>query len=331
MLRQRCEADALTFARAFFEHLLPRPFAPMHRELIRLHEDARADGPLEARPPRRLAIAAPRGAAKTTLKSLILPLHATLYRRERYIAILSATLRQARQRLANIRAELETNDALRRSFHREIARRGAWNLRGINVNDVQIDIFSAGAEIRGISWRQWRPTLVLLDDIENSEAVHSPERREQLLGWYNEVIENIGDAYTAIEIIGTILHPESLLATLLKRPDFEARVYRSVIRFAERDDLWEQWRGLYANLDDPRRADTARDFFRAREADMLRGARVLWPAREGYYDLMVQLATRGRAAFYQEKQNEPGAGRGAYFNPAHARRFRIEGECIVML
>ena len=68
--------------------------------------------PLEKRPPRRLAIAAPRGAAKTTLKSLILPIHATLHQGERYIVLISATLKQARRRLRNIQIELQTNRRL---------------------------------------------------------------------------------------------------------------------------------------------------------------------------------------------------------------------------
>ena len=331
ILRTRCEKDVLTFARYFFEHLLGRRFGRMHRELIRLYERSLRDGPLAERPERRLAIAAPRGAAKTTLKSLVLPLHATLYGRERYIAILSATLKQARRRLANIQAELNTNAFLRNAFPEEIERRGACSLMGINVNDVQIDIFSAGTELRGVSYRQWRPTLVLLDDIEDSEAARNPERREQLLDWYNEVIENIGDTYTAIEIVGTILHPESLLATLLKRPDFQGRVYRSILRFAEREDLWEQWRGLYSDLDDPDRTETARRFFNARRADMLRGSRVLWGAKEDYYELMAQMATRGRSAFFKEKQNEPAAEGSGFFDLARARRFRIDGDDVVAI
>jgi reverse gyrase len=161
----------MTFARYFFEHLLGRSFGRMHRDLIRLYERSRHEGELADRPARRLAIAAPRGAAKTTLKSLILPIHATLYGRERYIAILSATLKQARRRLANILAEIDTNAYLKSAFPSELARRGSCTTSSIHVNDVQIDIFSAGTELRGISHRQWRPTLVLLDDIEDSEAV----------------------------------------------------------------------------------------------------------------------------------------------------------------
>lgn len=324
IVRRLAATHADLFALQFFQHLLNRPFGPMHREIIQLHEQAAANPPIHTRPARRLAIAAPRGAAKTTLKSLILPLHAILYRHERYIAILSATLKQAAQRLANIKAEIETNAPLRRAFPTEVRKRAQWNRKGININNVQVDIFSAGTELRGISYRQWRPTLVLLDDIEDSKNVQNPEQRQRLLEWYNEVIENIGDTYTAIEIVGTILHPDSLLANLIQRPDFQRRIYRSVIHFAHRNDLWEQWRDLYTDLEDPHRTQTARRFYQANRPTMLQGAAVLWPEKEDYYELMTQMVTRGRAAFYKEKQNQPQDAQETFFEIQRARTFRIQ-------
>ncbi|MBN1865758.1 hypothetical protein JW916_00555 [Candidatus Sumerlaeota bacterium] len=326
-IRTRCERDVQLFTYYFFEHVATRAFGRMHRELFRLYRRSigrPGEFDLAARPSRRLAIAAPRGSAKSTFKSLIFPIHAALYRREAYVAILSATLKQARQRLRNIKAEFDANAGLRRDYRNEIRNRKAWTANGIEINDVRIDAFSAGTELRGISHRQWRPTLVLLDDVEDSQAVRSPEQRERLMDWYNEVIENLGDTYTAVEIVGTLLHPDSLLSNLLKRPDFEARTFRSIERFADRTDLWEQWRGFYTSLDDPRREETARRFFNLNRAEMLRGTRVLWQAREDYYELMRQMTTMGRHAFFKEKQNEPAAVQDAFFDMSRVVRFRLE-------
>jgi hypothetical protein len=329
-MRERCEADIQTFAAHFFARHTRLAFGLMHRELMTLYRRSLRHADIASRPPRRLAIAAPRGSAKSTLKSLILPIHAVLTGRERYILILSATLKQAQLRLQNIRAEIQGNDVLRRFYPREIAQRESWTANGITLNDARIDAFSAGTELRGVSFRQWRPTLVLLDDIENSDTARNPERRDHLLGWYNEVVENIGDLYTAIEIVGTILHADSLLSRLLHRPDFETRIYRSIVRFAERDDLWEQWRSRYTNLDDADRAATARRFFDLHRAEMTRGTRVLWHAKENYYDLMCQLATLGRSAFFKEKQNEPDGNGEGLFNLGQIVRFRLENERILV-
>lgn len=301
----------------------------MHREFFRLYRKHFTNGPLESRPPRRTAIAAPRGYAKSTFETLIIPLHATLYAREGYIIILSATLKQAEQRLKNIKSELEANRLLKDVFREELARRGQWTDKSIQVNNVQIDVYSAGTEIRGISHRQWRPTLVLLDDIEDSKSAYSSDRRDKLYEWYNEVIENIGDTYTAVEIIGTLLHPDSLLARLLRRPDFESYIFKSIDQFAERTDLWEEWRKRFTNLSDAERLETARAFFNQNRAEMLRGTRVQWQSKEDYYELMTQLTTHGRAAFFKEKQNSPSASEEAFFDLARAIKFQIHDSNII--
>jgi hypothetical protein len=286
------------------------------------------DEPLEKRRGWRLAIAAPRGNAKTTIKSLLFPLHAIYHGREKYIVILSATLKQARQRLVTIRSEIAANPLLIQNYPELYRGEKKLTDRRLIFNDTLVEVYSAGMEIRGISHRQWRPTLVILDDVEDSRSAHSPERRERLWEWYNEVIENIGDGYTGVEIVGTLLHPDSLLARLLRRPDFEGRVFRGVERFAARQDLWDQWKSLYVNLDDPGRDATARAFFEERRTEMLEGSRVLWEAKEDYYDLMRQLVNKGRTAFFKEKQNEPGNPENAFFDLGRLVKFRLRDDVI---
>ena len=287
--------------------------------------------PLESRPPRRLAIAAPRGAAKSTLKTLILPIHSLLYRQERYIVLISATQKQARQRLRNIKSELQRNGLLNSVYATELSRRDGWTSEAININCVQIDAFSAGTEIRGISYRQWRPTLVILDDVEDENSVYSADQREKLRNWFNETIEHIGDSYTAIEIVGTVLHPDSLLANLLRRPDFQSHRFPSVLQFSEHPELWEQWRALYTNLDDQNRDATAYAFYKGNQTAMDQGARVLWPEKENYYQLQVQLTLLGRRAFFKEKQNEPTLIGEVFFDLNRATRFRLQESTLEIL
>lgn len=329
-MKTRCETDTLLFARWFFPHHCRLDESDFQRELLALH----VAPPCEPPPHRtgyRRAVAAPRGSAKSTLASLILLMHDILHARERYVIILSATLKQAAQRLRNLRAELAGNARLRQVYAPQLRRRGPARAHSLALNGVQIDVFGSGAEIRGLTSGPWRPTKIILDDVEDSEGVETPGRREKLADWYNEVVENLGDTYTHILIVGTILHPESLLATLLKRPDFEAHRYRAIETFSPRQDLWAEWRRRFVDLANPRRIDAARRFFRAHKDDMLRDTRVLWPAREDYYQLMVQLVTRGRRAFYQEKQNEPLCAGAAIFQPETIRRFRREGANLVLL
>jgi predicted phage terminase large subunit-like protein len=275
------------------------------------------------------AVAAPRGSAKSTLTALILPIHDILYQLERYIVIISATLKQAKQRLKNLKAELLTNTLLHEVYGKVPYKKKDWSVKSINVNGVQIDVFSAGTELRGITHHEFRPTKVILDDCEDSDAVESADQREKILNWFQEVIENLGDRYTHIDIIGTILHPESLLATLLKRPDFCGSIYRSITQFSDNAELWNQWKALYTNLADPNRTTTARLFFNAHRQEMLKGTSVLWQSKEDYYELMCQMTTRGRRAFFKEKQNQPYHPESRIFDPAHFHYFHIEGDTIV--
>ena len=331
LIRMRCRTDPELFARIFFPHHCRLPFSSMHRDFFRSHKN-HINGDLLSRAGYNEAVAAPRGFAKSTIKSLILPIHALLYQTERYIVIISATLKQAKLRLKNIKNELLTNDLLKKYYDISIPSglKKAWTQQSITVNDVQIEAYSGGTEIRGISFREFRPSRIILDDAEDSSLVESAEGRSRLLEWFNEVIENLGDSYTILEVIGTLLHPESLLATLLLRPDFQGKVYRAVLEFAEDAILWEKWRTLFSDLTDEKRQDTAREFFQKNRAAMLKGSKVLWSAKEDYYSLMTQLFTRGRHAFFQEKQNDPRAAEHRMFSRNAFRYFTLEGDRLLV-
>jgi len=316
-LKIRCKFDIQLFARYFFPHYCRLPFSRMHQYILRRYQrtlTADADDILQ-RKGYNEAIAAPRGYAKSTLKTLILPIHSILYQQEKYIIIISATLKQATQRLRNIKAEFLNNKLLQSVYADELKQRSVWTTKSINVNGVQVDVFSAGTELRGITYGEVRPTRIIIDDGEDSEAVENPEQREKLLNWFNEVIENLGDSYTRLEVIGTVLHPESLLETLLKRPDFKSLRYSAVIKFAENQQLWDEWHRLLTDLRDPNRLESARQFFEQQKNEMLKGAQVLWKQKEDYYQLMCQLITRGRRAFFKEKQNEPRSAEYRIFDP----------------
>lgn len=303
----------------------------MHRDFFRNYNAHLADD-LLSRTGYNEVVAAPRGFAKSTIKSLILPIHAILYQTERYIVIISATLKQAKLRLKNIKNELLTNNLLKKYYDIEIpsGMQKAWTQQSINMNDVQVEAYSAGTEIRGISYKEFRPTRVILDDAEDSSLVESGEGRAKLLEWFNEVIENLGDSYTIIDVIGTLLHPESLLATLLRRPDFQGKVYRAVMDFAEEGGLWEKWKTLFTDLSDENRMDVAKRFFLQNKGSMMKGARVLWNTKEDYYSLIIQLVTRGRRAFFQEKQNDPRSAENRLFSRDQFRYFTLEGDRLLV-
>lgn len=297
------------FARTLLPHHCRLPFAGFHRLLFRWHQ--RMGEAIDGRTGLRHAIAAPRGCAKSTIVSLVLPLHDLLYCRERYVLLLSATERQARGRLRAIRDELDRG-AISGWLRDRPIRLTAGTL---HCGNIRVDAFGAGSEIRGVSHDGYRPTKIILDDAEASSSATSGRARERLDEWFITIVEHLGDVYTHIIAAGTILHGRGLLATLLARADFVGHVQRSIEEFSTEAIHWEQWRGMLLDFSNPDRRDAARSHFLKHREAMLRGSAVAWEEKEDYEILMAQLTLQGRRAFYQEKQNEPLGPEDALFDP----------------
>jgi predicted phage terminase large subunit-like protein len=310
------------FARECLPELCRLPFSRLHASLFRRRR-AKTIRPLAERTGQLDVILAPRGAAKSSLMSLVFPLHALLFDSERYIILISATLHQATQRLANLRGLLTSSPLVRELFPERLARLRRGSSRVLELGEIRVEAFSAGSELRGITHGPWRPTWVILDDIERGDRVASATQRDALGDWFHQVVEPLGDRTTHIDLVGTLLHRDALPARLLQRPDVQGHIFRSILTESDRPDLWAEWRARYADLSDADRLATARRFFETERPAMAARARVLWPAREDYYDLQ-QLRTRlGNAAFEQEKQNAPALGVGALFIPSQLHWFTL--------
>ena len=319
-LLQRAAVDLPFFAYWFFPQAFRLPFAPFHHDVFADHLRM-SSVPLAERTGERLALAAPRGSAKSTLVSYLLLLHDVLYQREPYIILISATQRQAEQRLRAIRMELLQNPVLRKINPPWFAHQDfSTTERVLMVGQTRVEAFGAGVEMRGISHNGWRPTKIILDDVESSASAMSPRRRARLKQWFAEVIEPLGQRQTHLLIIGTVLHRESLLAELLERPDFHARRYASIDAFPPNTPEWQAWRELLVTpveLGDPLSArDKARAYFLNHQQTMTEGSRVLWPESEDIEQLMAQLQLQGRRSFYQEKQNQPQGPEDSLFHPS---------------
>lgn len=316
------------FAKYFFPRHCRLNFSRLHEYLFARRMEKIASPPPDRRGQLDVVIA-PRGAAKSTLMSLVFPLHALVYAIDPYIVLFSATQRQASQRLANIRSELVNNNALAAAFPLLCGGKGRVSSKTLSVGDCRMDAFSGGTEVRGVSHGPWRPTWIILDDIERSDRVRSARHRDALAEWFDEVIANLGNGYTNIDLIGTLLHRDALPRTISKRPDACSNEFVAIESEASDQALWDEWRALYQDLNDAARLATARAFFDERRDEMLAGSRVLWPEKEDYYALCSLRERIGRRAFDKEKQNSPAEDSAAMFTSSLMRRFKMEDEKIV--
>jgi predicted phage terminase large subunit-like protein len=296
------------FATTYFGHYCKCSFAPFHLELF----DCLTEITLEERG-RQVAIAAPRGNAKSSIVSLIYVLWCICYGYEQCILIFSSTRKQSEKLLAHIKDELSSNEKLRGDFP-EVCEppNPRWrNDEIITKNGINVVSSSVEHGIRGIRHKENRPSLIILDDVEAIESIRSQDQREKIYKWFTEIVLHLGSENTNYIVVGTILHFDSLLAKLTSKDEFpacEKMIYKSVIKFSDRQDLWDKWGQIYRGKElykEGTGPEAAKKFFDDNKVDMLKGTKVLWPEKETYYDLMVMMEQKGRSSFDSEKQNEP--------------------------
>ena len=70
-------------------------------------------------------------------------------------------------------------------------------------------------KLRGLRWNNKRPNLVVVDDLENDEAVVNRDRREKLKRWFNGALLPCLSDTGIVRVVGTILHLDSLLESLM--------------------------------------------------------------------------------------------------------------------
>lgn len=271
----------------------------MHEDLFREIETAILNNT-----PDNLAYAAPRGGAKSTIISFALPIWVAVYKKKHYVIIVSDTADQANDFLSSVRAEFEDNDLLINDFGDLVGL--VWTNSDLILKGetVRIQALGAGKKIRGRRYKQWRPDLIVCDDLENDENVVSPDQRKKMELWHSKALSKAGDERTDRIVIGTIMHYDSLLSKLLKNPIYLTRKYQAILKWSN-SAKWDAWEKIVTDLENVNRLIDARAFYEQNKEELLAGTQVLWEAKEDYYSLMLQLIADGPAAFSSEKQNEP--------------------------
>ncbi|CDN42077.1 Uncharacterized protein BN871_AT_00790 [Paenibacillus sp. P22] len=282
----------------------------------------------------KVAVAAPRSHAKSTYLSKAFPLREILYRKRKYEIIISETPAVSSGNLDWIAMQLKHNEKLRRDFGPLMSPKQqenpkdnssefiAWEPQdnGIPRLLTKVEAASTGQALRGRNWNGVRPDLIVCDDLEDVKSnAATAELREKMRNWFAQTVVPLGDPKgkrTAFVYMGTTVHHEALLVHVLhKRSDFRSRVYRAIIDWPERMDLWEACRLVYVDRDNPNRAKDARELYELNRAEMDRGCRVLWPEAQPIWKLMTWKWDNGSKAFNTEYMNNPVDEESMVFNP----------------
>lgn len=263
MRLRRAAADPLYFCRTYLPHYFSHAPAPFHYELIKLL------APKNGEVVTPTVVAAPREFAKTTVCAFGYVLHQICFGRRHFILIGSDTEDLASDITGYLYLELLYNERLQQDFG-ELVRANKAVDDFLTLNDIRVKARGRGQRLRGLKHKQWRPDLVILDDLENDINVRNPEIVQQILDWVKSAIYPALDAGGNLMIIGTILRWRSALHLMLTSPEepychFERRIYRAL----QEDDS------------------------------------SLWEARHPTAKLKLQKQLMGTVAFNREKMNEP--------------------------
>lgn len=310
-IRRRLFKDFLRFRKYYFKEYHDYPDADFHKELSKLLMDITKGRNT------KVAIAAPRDSAKSTIISLEYVIYCVCHKIENYIVIISNSRDQAIGFLRDIKHELDNNELLMQDFpeacDRQVKPKPAPWKEGeiITPNKVKITALGTDQEIRGRRNKKDRPSLIILDDIEQTEPIQNPENINKLEDWVTKSVLKSGASGSNTIYIGTIHHYDSLLAKFTGNdayPGWIKRIYKSIISDPERLDLWDQWRRIFNRKEQYKGKDGkegATLFFKDNKKIMLKGTKVLWPERKSYHDLMIQREEEGSFSFDSEMQNDP--------------------------
>lgn len=250
-----------------------------------------------------VAIAAPRGHAKSTAISLGYVMAMVLFRQARFCIIVSDTEPQAILFLGTIKQHLEANQHLIQLFSIEkIVKNNETDIivEFTDGNQFRIMAKGSGQKIRGITWDNLRPDLIVCDDLENDEIVLNAESRDKFKKWFFGALLPCRSPRGKVRVVGTILHMDSVLMRLMPVP---------WSKFAKRE-------GLRLYDDNPRSAWKAY-LYEAHNEDF---SLILWPDRwpmEKLLEEQHRLRELGYPEIYsQEYLNRPLDEEHAFFRKA---------------
>lgn len=243
----------------------------------------------------RDAYVAPRGAAKSTMFFLILPMWAACFGHRRFVAAFADSATQAELHLATFKRELDTNARLREDFPELCtpAKRpsGATESdnRGLLITSSGFVFGARGIDASSLGMKvgQRRPDMLVLDDIEPGEETYSAYQADKRLGAILDSVLPL-NVFARVVLVGTVTMPGSIVHQLVK----------SVSTTEEQPD-WIKDENFKTH------------YYPAILTDDAGEERSLWPAK---WPLEYLLSIRHTRSFKKNMQNDPAGRDGDYWN-----------------
>lgn len=195
----------------------------------------------------RVAVAAPREHAKSTIGTSGYGLAHLLFRSTDYILLVSDTFEgQAVEHIRDYHRELTENEDLIKQFGIKKLVKAVEGDIIVKFEDgclARVKAIGMEGAVRGLKWRGKRPGLILMDDVENPELVESKLRRDKSRNWIMKDLLPAGRKGCRVRMVGTILHHDAVLSRFCRDDTWVSKIYRAHKSFDDFSDiLWpEQW------------------------------------------------------------------------------------------
>ena len=228
--RRACARSFESFAYRYLPDAFSEPPGDFHRTIYADLEAMVGQQPIDGQIVDAAAYAYPRGHGKTTTITLGFLLWVLSEWRSMphfrgeppFILIVSDTHDQARDRCVDLRDEIEDNAALQADYGDKRPGRGKrWTEHDWETSDgCRVKAIGSGTKVRGLLRKGRRPTLIVIDDLENDDQVATKARRAKLRRWLQKALIPTGIEGKLLTIaVGTILHADSLLSRLLSQDE----------------------------------------------------------------------------------------------------------------
>jgi len=170
-----------------------------------------------------VAIAAPRGHAKSTAITLAYALANIILRERSFLLIVSDTETQATYFLNDLKSKLIDNPDIVQMFGIKPVKEwpkdsvSDFILEFKDGAKARVIAKGSGQSLRGALWNDKRPDLMICDDLENDEIVMNKDRRHQFKRWFSGTLIPCLSKDGIIRVVGTILHLDSQLEKLMPK------------------------------------------------------------------------------------------------------------------
>lgn len=267
----------------------PKPIPDIHREWWALCMSDHA----------QVALAAPRGHAKSTAITFAYVLFILLERVSKHLLLLGSNEDLASSFVNELKTELNENEELRKDYGVEkfiketeteiiVQLRGGYRFRVIAKG--------AGQRMRGLKWERKRPDTCVFDDMEDEDMVLNENRREKFRRWFYGTVRPILRGGGKIRGVGTIIGFDSLLERMMPSSKEPTTVVEPLRIYSRAPKGWASVK------------------YRAHNHDF---SQILWPEQRDAEELKkirAEYASMGMLDIYgQEYLNDPIDTTTAYF------------------